>query len=552
MTVPRPVLACLFLLAALPAQDGERIDLRVLGNSGSGTVAVDRGKADGLEVGDSVTLRPRAGGEVRGSVIRVDARTATVELLDRGLELPPGTRGEVFVEAGRRPQLKPQPARPAAPSDSPVQDHPQWQNRDQGWSPDQPLLAQVRPVHPRDRRPQFGGRAFAHADLEYSNVDDFANSLLRAGTDAWLDNPFGRGGSLRLDGEVDYRTEGNDADGADLTVRELSYREGGTRFQPTRWQVGRFLQADVPQFGLLDGASVSRRRENGHTFGASIGFLPELDDDMHTGEDLQLAAFYRWVNDQTESVAVTAAVQKTFHQGKSDRDLVILDARRLPTDGWDLRGSLWVDFYGGGSRDAAKGSGPEVTHAFASVGRRFEGGSGFDLAYRRLRFPLQLRAAHAPVTAAEIGDDRYDRLALTGWTWPGKDRRAHGQVSLFDDQVADGAAFEVGLDTLGAVLERDHLDVTLFGSAGRFGSTAGGRVTFGRTTDTGSYELTYELANHHFDGFTSDRDDLLQHRVYATRTFDFASGWSLATHGGATFWDQDSAWSLGMFLQRFF
>ncbi|MEZ5963611.1 MAG: hypothetical protein R3F56_07170 [Planctomycetota bacterium] len=549
----------LCLLATLPAQTSqdERVELRVLSSSGVGTVAVDRGQADGLAVGDAVVLRPRAGGEYRGTIIRVDERTATVELLDRDVEPPAGTRGEALVPAGRRPRATRPAAEPVAPppdrpTTTPERQPPQWQNRDEAWSADKPLLAQVRPVHPRDRRAQYGGRFFAYADLNHSNVEDLDNTILRTGSEAWLDNPFGRGGSLRFDGDFNYKTETDGATGLDLTVRELSYHEGGTRFEPTRWQVGRFLQADVPQLGLLDGVAWSHRRENGHRFGASLGFLPELDDDMQTGEDLQLAAFYRWVNDESETLSVTAAAQKTFHRGRSDRDLVLLDVRRLPVDGWDLRGSLWIDLYSGRDRDAGKGPGPEITHAFASAGRRFAGGGGLDLSYRRLRFPAQLRNAHAPVTAAEIGRDVYDRLALTGWTWPTEHQRAHGVLSGFVDEDTDGAALELGLDTMEVLLERGHLDVTVWGNAGRFGSSLGGRVTLGRTTDDGSWDVMYELANHHFDGFSANRDDLLQHRLYATRTFELGSGWHATAHAGAHFWDSDRAWSLGAYLQRSF
>lgn len=561
-------LFCLCVLTVLPAQGDpsqgqarERVDLRVLSTSGSGTVAVDRGKSDGLAIGDSVVFRPRAGGEYRGTVIRVDDRTATVELLDRGAEPPPGTRAEVFVPPQRRVTPQPQPTtqpttQPPTPPEprpgDPTVDHPQWQNQDEGWSRDKPLLAQVRPIDPKDRRSQYGGRFFTYADLNYTSVDDFDNSIARTGVDTWLDNPFGRGGSLRFDGELNYKTEENGVDGVDLTVRELSYHEGGTRFSPTRWQVGRFLQADVPQFGLLDGAAWSQRRENGHTFGASIGFLPELNDDMDTGEDLQLALFYRWVNDESESMAATAAVQKTFHHGKPDRDLLVLDARRLPVDGWDLRGSVWIDFYTGNSRDDAKGRGVEITNAFASAGRRFDGGSGIDLSFRRLRFPAQLRQAHQPITPAEIDHDVYDRLALTGWVWPTKDQRAHGQVSGFADEDTEGAALELGLDTQGALLENGHLDVTVFGNAGRFANALGARVTVGRTTDNGHYDVFYELANHHFDGFATNRDDLLQHRVFASRSFTLDAAWSLTAHANAHFWDSDSAWSGGFFLQRSF
>jgi hypothetical protein len=76
-------------------------------------------------------------------------------------------------------------------------------------------------------------------------------------------------------------------------------------------------------------------------------------------------------------------------------------------------------------------------------------------------------------------------------------------------------------------------------------------VTVGRPTNNGRWDALYEIANHHFDGFTANRDDLLQHRVYATQTFDFAP-WNLTAHAGAHLWDDDTAWSVGLYAQRSF
>ncbi len=549
------IVSALALLRSAAAQDpGERLELRVVSTGVGASVVVDRGQADGVAVGDAVLFRPRAGGEYRGTVARVEERSAVVQIDDRSFTPTPGTRGEVFVPAARRRTAQPTRPQPDQPPDQQptARERTDWKNKDEGWTQDKPLLSQVRPVDPKDRHTRFGGRFFTFAELNYTNVDSFNNSLLRTGVDAWLDNPWQRGGRMRFDGEFDYRTEG-DVDGADLTVRELSYEEGGTRFTPTRWQVGRFLQADVPQLGLLDGLAYSERRENGHRYGGSVGFLPELDHDMHTGENLQFAGFYRWVDDARETLSATAAVQKTFHRGKSDRDLIVLDARRLPTDGWDLRASMSIDLYTGSNRDAVKGQGVELTQAFASAGRRFESGAGFDVAFRRLRFPAQLRDAHGPVIPGEIRNDRYDRLTFTGWSFVSEQKhRAHGQFSLFDDETTDGAALDLGLDVQGALFENGNVDVTVFGNAGRVGSHMGARVTVGRTTENGRWDALYEISNHHFDGFTADRDDLIQHRVYATRSFELDSFWHLTAHAGAHLWDKDTALAAGFYLQRSF
>jgi hypothetical protein len=550
---------CALLQGARGQDQGTQLELRVVSSGVDATVLVDRGSNDGVAAGDPVLFRPRAGGEHRGVVLRVEERRASVQLHDRSVTLLPGTRGEVFVPAARRRREEAPTPAPVPPAPAPAKppgtttDRERWQNKDEGYTQDQPLLAQVKAIEPRDRRAQFGGRFFTFADVNYQDGDRFHNSILRAGVDTWIDNPWQRGGALRFDGEIDYRTEVSDNTDLDLTVREMSYREGGDRFTPTRWQVGRFLQSEVPQFGLLDGVAWSQRRENGHSYGASFGFLPELNDDMHTGEDLQLAVFYRWVDDKRETLALTGAFQKTFHGGKWDRDLFVFDARRLPVDSWDLRASVWIDLYTGDNRDAAKGKGIELTHAFASAGRRFDSGDGFDVAYRRLRFPATLRDDHGPIYANEIRNDRYDRLTFTGWHFLGVARhRAHGQLALFDDETTDGAALELGVDVQNAVFGNGHLDVTVFGNAGRVGSHLGARLTVGRPTDSGRWDVLYEIANHHFDGFTADRDDLIQHRVYGTRTFDLASLWQITAHAGAHLWDDYVAFHAGLYAQRSF
>ena len=89
---------------------------------------------------------------------------------------------------------------------------------------------------------------------------------------------------LHFDGEVDWLTEQNDESGLDLLVRRLSYAWGGTRFTAQRWEGGRFLQHGMPEFGVLDGIEWTRRRENGHRYGVSVGFLPEPDDGTDPGQ----------------------------------------------------------------------------------------------------------------------------------------------------------------------------------------------------------------------------------------------------------------------------
>jgi hypothetical protein len=77
-------------------------------------------------------------------------------------------------------------------------------------------------------------------------------------------------------------------------------------------------------------------------------------------------------------------------------------------------------------------------------------------------------------------------------------------------------------------------------------------VVYGREIGRGRWDLLYELAGHHLDGFADERDDLLQNRLRGSRVFDLAGGWRFSPYVEADYWDEELAWSLGFWLQRRF
>ena len=89
-----------------------------------------------------------------------------------------------------------------------------------------------------------------------------------------------------------------------MLIQRLSYFQGGTRFSEKRWEAGRFLQHGMPEFGVLDGFEWTHRREGGDQFGASVGFMPQPDDDYESFADFQLAAYYLWVADHREELTI--------------------------------------------------------------------------------------------------------------------------------------------------------------------------------------------------------------------------------------------------------
>ncbi len=538
--------------------------LRVTAARPGGQVIIDRGQRDGLANGDIITIVPRDGATLRGTVIQLAERSAIVELHESGARVPVGARGQVRIPASRlapppsaqpptRNDPTPRPPPPTAPDtpDAPQAGDPRWTNRDPDWRAGMPLLAQVRPVRPAERPRRMRGRVALAGAIDHNSYDSFDNSFARAGVEFDIENPFGRGGALFLDAELEAKTEHDDTDGLDLLAHRLSYARGGTRFQPTRWQVGRFLHDDLPELGVVDGAQVSHRGADGQRFGASFGYLPELDDEFDSFADLQASIYYQWAADTRERFTAAAAYQKTLHHGKTDRDLVVLKSRYLPDEGWQAHASAWVDFYYG--RDDTKGSGPEISQALVSLTRRWQSGSGIDATYRRVRFPEILRVEFVPLpTAPELRDYRYDRLTLSGWRVTSPGRRVRLSISGWDDEDDDGAAIETGVDAQGVWSERGRLELAVFGNAGQFSSVIGSRVRYGVHDDNGSWEALYELSHHHLRGFDDDADDLFQHRAHCARTFLLSAGAVLSLSAQALFWDEDTSWSVGIHVDRSF
>ena len=537
---PAALLALLVIAAGVRAEDeDERVALRVISVN---PVVVDRGTRDGLAVGDGVTFLPRGGGTYGGVVIEVDERTAVIEMHDKKFLPEPGTRGEVRVPRKRFVDSEePEKKKDEEDEEKKKPDHEPWKNRDEGWKPGSPLLKDA-PRHPRDRARDIAIRTYVNGDLTQDIDGDFENSLLRWGADVSVTNLFGLGGRIRFEGEVAYLSDADeDSLGFDVLIRRLSYTWGGNRFSPMRWEVGRFLQHGMPEFGVLDGIEWSERREGGDRYGVSVGLMPEPDDDYESFNDFQIAVFYEWVADVREEFTVGVGFQKTWHNGASDRDLLIVKMRHIPKDGWRAHATVWIDF----------GTGVEVTQAVASLTRSFAGGDGIEFTYTRILFPNLLRFEFLPVGAAEIANGHHDRLAADGWIRLSERGRLLGHLSGWTDEDSNGGAAEIGLEVTDLFLDHSRAEITLFGALAQFESLAGVRLAYGRTVGTGRWDVFYEIGNHHQKGFPADRDDIVQQRLRASGSFVHSSGWDVSIYVEGVLWDEFS-WSVGFYLQKRF
>jgi hypothetical protein len=526
----------------------DQLTLRVSSLRPNGACIVDRGKRDLVEVGDRVVLEPRNGVPLQGTVTELDERTALVELADRTAVVLVGTRGYVVLPASRRPAAPPVAPQPevAAP---PQQPDPAKPGADD-WQPGMPLLGQTRPPRPHERPASLHGRVYGAANV-VRTLDSWDQSFLRAGLDFEADNVNGDGGTVRFHGQFDWSTETSEVTGTDLRLFELSYEHGGTRFQPWRWQVGRFLHRDMPEFGILDGIEVGHRREGGDRFGCSFGYLPELDEDMESFADLQLAAWYVWNQDVAERVQVAVGYQKSWHRLEPDRDLVVLRTRYLPLTGWLLATAVWVDFYSG--RDDLKDETVEITRANAFASRRWEKRGGVEVLYDHEEYPeLLRRELPQTIQPQTLIDAHHDRLALHAWIHSSDDTQWFTRVTGWADEQREGGAVELGVAAVGLLQQRARTVLALYDSQGLTNTVIGGRVEHGADYRWGRLDLLYELGFVHHEGFPDDRDDLLQHRLATLATTALGSGWDTTFFADATLWDDELSFGVGIHVQKLF
>jgi len=548
------VLLLAWLAPALLAQEGSvTLEVRVT-SSEHGVAWIDRGSADGLLVGDVVLLLPRAGGTFQGTLSEVGERSAKVALQDPAFEPPSGTRGQVRVPRERlgatpAPRLRPTPRRPEAES-PPVA----WSRPDDDWAPGQPLLAKVRPPRPEERPRSIYGRAYTIFDYADSSEDERTDLFLRAGTNVTFENAFGHGERVLADLEWNVRDvdvpDQDDENGTELRLDRLSYAVGGTRYEPQHWEFGRFLLSGMPEFGVVDGVEWGVRTDSGQRFGASVGFMPEPDEEFQSGEDLQFSGYYRWVADESEQFALAGGYQKTFHNGAADRDLVVATLQRLPRVGWTSIATLWLDLYTSG--DDAKGSGIGLTQAYLSSGRRWESGHTFDVVYTHLEFPELERHEFLPVTDDQLADDHAERLALSLGLQLTDDTRLSTGVGAWTDEDESGGDGELTVGIEDFLAERNFMDLSVFGTRGRFETALGARFGLGRALEQGRLGLYYEFSANRLDGFTSANDDLPQHRLRLASDWSGWAGWDVSARLEGVLYDDEHAILVGLYLQRSF
>ena len=541
------LLVCIFALAGFvrAEEDGTIIvEVRVTAVSGT-SVYLDAGREAGLRPGDVVELHPTAG-TTRGVINAISKSSSRAEL-DGNLTAGVGDLGEVRIPESRLTPLE-------APSKAkgPKKDI-EWEADTVPWDPDRPLLAAPVVVRtPADRKSELSGRIYTVIDQTWDNERDQSFLLLRQGLDARLTNPFDSGGQLHFDAEVfrretDLGTETITDDRGRLD--RFSYSIGGTREERTRYEVGRFLQYEFSELGVLDGFELGHRTDSGSIVGFSAGLFPDPRSDFRTGEDSQVAVFFRTPRHGSgdgPDLDWGLALQNTWHKGDEDRDLLVGDFNYRPTEQLSLSADSHVDYYGHG--DVIKSRGLELTEFNLRTRYTFEMPAGMGAYYSFRRFPELLRDEFNTLTPDQILNNEVRRVGVDFWRTLAEKFRLSTRFGSWRDQDSDGWSSNLRGSARDWLYERGEVSIEVYNSEAAFTMSDGARLTANRRIASSLVGLVLENNRSKQDNFDGSQSSLKTQRIrlHWDNSFD---KWNLSTYLESRLGDQQNSFVIGLFLQ---
>lgn len=518
------------------------------------SVYIDKGRDQGLEPGDPVQFFPPGQPFVSGEIRSVSSQSARVELF-QDEQVSIGVRAEARIPRSRLDALQSQSeAAEDAPPTTP--EHPPWQRGPVTWDDKLPLLAPLEEIKAVDRETRLRGRSYLQADRSWDNSTDGTDtSFLRAGVDLGIENPFRAGGLFDMD--VSWlRRASSTSDASDefsddqLQVRRLSYALGGTRHRPWRLKVGRFLQEGMPEFGLLDGVELTRAIGAGTRVGFSTGWQPELDVDLSTGDDYQVAAFLLHELDNDATLVGRLGYQKTWHRGTPDRDLVATGLNWRPGEELSLDASALIDHYN--PSDEVKSSGFELTELHLYGNWRPSRKGGVSLGYDQVRWPELLRSEFVPVPESELEDQDFRRGNLRIWRRLTDALQLSLRGDLWRNDRDEGSGGEFRAEWSQWPWKQARLSARVFTNEGQFNSLTGAGARLEHNAAAGRWALAYEAVESTQDDFLGAQGELSRDALRASWDGQLAESWSLSISVAQLFGDQQDAFLLAFYLQQRF
>ncbi len=536
------------------AQADETVSVAVQVTESSGeSIFLDQGREAGISVGNRVVLYSRIHGILSGSIRAVSGKSSNCRLDAGPLAVEIGTRGEVLVPK-RPPQATPEsPQRPDRP------EHPAWTHPPEDWNSDKPLL---RPAFARSReeRPvEITGYTFVRGSYTTNRLGTSNEYLTgEAGVDASLLHAVPGEGVIRLRGE--YFTQTVRLDGApdiresDPRLDWFSCAWGGLRREALRVEVGRFLQNEFSELGVIDGAEAATRLGTNWHVGGSLGAMPDFRRRVEGTGDYQGAVFGKFLSGAREEFSIGLAYQRTLHQGDWDRDLFLAVAEFVPSQSFSARASVWIDYYTGS--ELVKSQGLEVTEAHAYASYRFNVDHNVGLFYSRNRRPDVLRDELVPPgeqPTPEVAELLRQNLSTYygAYSWHRLSKRvvADTRVSLWSDQTHEtGVSGEGHLGFQDVLWERSEIGITAFFTDGIYSRGPGARLSLSHFAAPVSVFAWYEAAWYEN---TTTGESALQQSIHLSVDAALSETWSLSVSADYRFgFQQDSMSFLISIMKR--
>jgi hypothetical protein len=541
--------------AVVAAQSDETVSIAVQVTESSGeSVFLDQGRDSGISIGNRVLLYSRTHGILAGSIRAVSAKSSNCRLDAGALAVEVGTRGEVFVP--KRPPAGLPPPAPELPSRP---EHPPWTHAPQDWNSDSPLLMPAFARQAGERPAEVTGFSFIRGSYSTNQFGTGNEYLLgEAGADLTLRNAVPGQGVIRLRAEYFYqaaRIDGApDTRDGDPRVDWFSCVWGDLRKEDLRTEVGRFLQHEFAELGLLDGAEGAIKVGSRWHVGASVGAMPDYRRRVEVTGDYQGAVFGKFLSGPHEEFSVGVAFQKTLHNGAWDRDLLVAVAEFIPSASFSARASAWVDYYTG--TELVKSQGFELTEAHAYASYRFDPDNNAGLFFTRNRRPDVLRDELAPQgqqPTPEVAEMLRQNLSLYygAYSWHRLSKQLVGdtRVSAWSDQThRTGVSGEGHVGLQDWVFDKGEVGLTGFYTDGIYTRGPGARLSVSHFAAPVSILAWYEAA--WYENTTTGLR-ALQQSIHLSVDSSVSETWSLSVSADYRFgFQQDSVTFLISIMKR--
>lgn len=527
---------------------------------GDRSVYLDHGRDVGLKPGVFVRLFPPGAGEIEVEV-RVVSQTSARADVPIGLAVPPvGTRGEARVV---RPAGDGKPAIGQGQGQGDKPAHPGWARREPPRAAGQPLLVPTYGQRPEERDATLDGRLFASYlwNRDRGGDSDSDYSLLRTGVRADATNWLGGAERVRFAAEFDERRAAvaDRPDAVDQTGRiDLgSVAFGSEGYAPYGVEVGRFFSVHLPEIGLVDGVEGVLRYQGGLRVGGGTGAYPRPFPARDAGDDVGVHGFVDWTADDRRTVAAALGVQKTWHRGDADRDLLLARGEWRPWERVALLGSAKVDWYDGDDWDAdpatgrpadPKGQGFELTEAMLQA-RVDAGDFGFGAMATRFTWPALRRVEYQMLPIELVTDGYVERIGVNG-SWRASAAVAlRARVDQWRDQDRDGATIGGDVDWRGAWSPTAAVTVSMFVNDGGYAAGPGARLLLRERLGDVGLRAGYRWYRYELGDLATGPEDFVRQSVELGAGCPIAADGDLDLTFERWFGDREDAFALALYLQ---